>query len=251
MKKIIPEKIIFTKKIVFILSLLSLLLLFLITGCTIKEADSEETEEEPDEERASRTDRAGLGSVSGYRRTIERPGAERSSAASPSLPRPGISGTWIAKRGIASGTETEERVRGSKETSEECLDSAECREGLECIDHNCGTIAELYETDCEQKCNFNQVAVSTSDGEEYTSKPGEGSYSYAGAIEWRVASVPDYCPEDDIAVPIRLIKKANSRIVSEEVITIRQGDASGEITHPTISRVSFEIALESIGENCG
>lgn len=239
------------RKIILTLSLLSLLLILLTTGCAVEEIGNEETEENQNEDRAARTDRAGLGSISGYRRTVERPDAARSSAASPLSPKPEITGAWLAKTRIAK--EAKERVRGDGETGGECLDSFDCREGLECIDHNCGTIAQLYDTDCEQKCNFNQITVSTSDGEEYTLEPGEGSYSYAGAIEWKVASVPDYCMGEDIEdiiVPIQLIKKANSQIVGEEVITLQQGDISEEVTHPTISRVSFKITLESIEENC-
>lgn len=196
-------------------------LTLLLVSCGSQETVEEDQPEEPTE----RTTRGGVSPTGDYKRTIERPSAD-----------------------TGSGSPTGAAVAGN--TNYECTDNSDCAEGEDCIDFSCGTIAELYKTDCETKCNFNEITVSTSDDEEYVLKPGEGSYSYAGALEWKVVSVPDYCAGVDVIVPIRLIKKANSVIVGEEVITLREGDTSGVITHPTIERVSFKTTLEDIEEDC-
>ncbi len=232
------------KKAILILSLFLILALLastlLLSGCTLPPADEKEDDNDKPQ-RASRTDRAGVGSASGYRRTIERPGAERDSATSRSSSR-SSAGEEVTGRAISNvnyGT-----------AGDRCLDRADCGGGIDCIDRRCGTIAELYGTECEEKCHFNQIVVSTSDGEEYTLSPGEGSYSYAGALEWQFVSPPEHCPGSDALVPIRLIKKANSQIVGEEVITLKEGSTSRAITHPTIRKVSFKVTLESIEDNC-
>lgn len=132
-----------------------------------------------------------------------------------------------------------------------CEDNAGCDEGEECIDGKCGTMAELYKSDCELKCNFDEVIVSTSDGESYTLKKGQGSYTSAGALEWKIVSVPPYCPSEEIVVPIKILKKNYGKIISEQVITLKKGETSNKITHPTITTISFTVTLDEIKENCG
>lgn len=133
----------------------------------------------------------------------------------------------------------------------ECSVSADCTEGEDCIDNSCGTIAQLYQTDCESKCNYNLVTISTSDGESYTFQQGKGSYTAAGALEWKLAVVPDYCQgEEAVSVPIRFIKKTTGKILGQEVITLNEGETSRAITHPTVASVAFTMTLENVDESC-
>ena len=130
-----------------------------------------------------------------------------------------------------------------------CTDNADCLSKL-CIDHSCKAVQELYRTDCPNKCHFEYVAISTSDGESYTLKAGQGSYSYAGAIEWKVHSVPDYCPTSSIPILIDILKKNTGRVLSTEVITLQQGQTSTVIRHPTIARIAFTVTLDGIKQVC-
>jgi len=131
-----------------------------------------------------------------------------------------------------------------------CKSNSDCAQGEQCIDGSCGTIAELYETDCESKCNFKEVKIKTTDGDEFTLSRGQGSYTAAGALEWKLLSGPDYCPGDDIVVPIKLIKKSTGKVLSEEVITVKVGEQSSLVNHPTIKKVSFKLTVESVNEEC-
>ena len=131
-----------------------------------------------------------------------------------------------------------------------CKDNADCTGVLQCIDGSCRTVASLYKTDCDQKCNYNTVKIITSDGEPFTLNRGKGNYAYAGAIEWKLLSGPDYCPDSNLLVPIAIIKKTTGKILGEEVITIHKGETSKIITHPTIARVRFTVKVDNYTEIC-
>src|SRR3989338_6295912 len=94
-----------------------------------------------------------------------------------------------------------------------CVVTADCEAGTQCIDGQCGTIDSLYTTDCESKCNFEEVIISTSDNESYTLARGQGSYTAAGALEWKLVAVPDHCATENLPVPIKIIKKNYGRIL--------------------------------------
>src|SRR3989338_5624731 len=131
-----------------------------------------------------------------------------------------------------------------------CKDNADCTGVLQCIDGSCRTVASLYKTDCDQKCNYNTVKIITSDGEPFTLNRGNGDYAYAGAVEWKLLSGPDYCPGSNSLVPIAIIKKTTGKILGEEVITIHKGETSKIITHPTIARVRFTVKVDNYTEIC-
>lgn len=131
-----------------------------------------------------------------------------------------------------------------------CSVTADCAEGKQCIDKQCQTVAELYSTNCQQKCNYDNVVITTSDAETYTLSRGQGSYSYAGAIAWTLVPGPDYCPGEDIPIPIKVEKITTGKKLSEEVITLQVGETSGVIKHPTVQRVSFTMKVERIDEEC-
>ena len=131
-----------------------------------------------------------------------------------------------------------------------CVVSADCESWKQCIDGVCNTVAELYETECEEKCTYNQVEIVTSDGETYTLPRGQGSYTAAGAVSWTLLGGPKYCQMEDVIVPIKIAKYNAGKIVTEEVLTLKKGETSGIIRHPTIQRISFTVTLKSLNEQC-
>ena len=130
-----------------------------------------------------------------------------------------------------------------------CQASSQCA-GKLCIDNTCQTIADLYKTDCPTKCSFSSLTFSTSDGEHYALGEGQGTYTAAGALEWKVATVPDFCLQESLVVPLLLIKKNYGKIVAEEVITLKEGQTSKIITHPSIKSVKFTVKADKIGTSC-
>ena len=135
----------------------------------------------------------------------------------------------------------------------ECTVNDDCEWNEYCIDNECNVLSSVYDTDgeCDSKCNFNNIAVTTSDGDEITLSRGQGSYTGAGAVEWKLMSSADYCKgEDDTVVAIKLIKKNLGEVLGEEVITVEVGEESSSITHPTVSSIDFTLTVESINEEC-
>ncbi len=134
-----------------------------------------------------------------------------------------------------------------------CEVNSDCVWNKFCIDGECGTIDNLYVTEgCTEKCNFNSVVVETSDKQTFTLNRGQGDYTAAGAIEWTLASGPDYCfGSDDIIVPVKIKKKNMGKVLSEEYITVLVGQTSKVITHPTLKGLSFTFKIKSVDEVCG
>jgi hypothetical protein len=134
-----------------------------------------------------------------------------------------------------------------------CMVNADCEWNQFCIDGECGTIAEIYVTEgCTEKCNFNSVVVETSDSQTFTLNRGQGDYTAAGAIEWTLASGPDYCKgSDDIIVPVKIKKKNMGKVISEEYRTVLVGKTSEIVTHPTMAGLEFTFKIKSVNEVCG
>ena len=147
-------------------------------------------------------------------------------------------------------TTTSESDTTSSET-EGCEQNSDCAWDELCIDGECGKIAELYVTEgCTEKCNFNDVVVETSDGQSFTLNRGKGDYTAAGAIEWTLSSGPDYCPGDDIIVPVKIKRKNLGKVVNEEVITVKVGEKSAVVTHPDMKSIKFTFTVKSVNEVC-
>jgi hypothetical protein len=149
--------------------------------------------------------------------------------------------------------EEELMVEEIEEESVECSVNNDCEWNEYCIDNICNQFSQIYDTEseCDSKCNFNNVIVSTSDGEELTLSRGQGSYTGAGAVEWKLMSSADYCKgEEDTVVAIKLIKKNLGQILGEEVITVEVGEESSSIFHPTVNSIDFTLTVKSINEEC-
>ncbi len=135
---------------------------------------------------------------------------------------------------------------------ERCTDNLQCGLGELCIDGNCGSLASLYlgSPICDQLCNYYAVEISTSDGETYNVAPRKGSYTAAGALEWRILQGPTHCKGEAPVVPINIIRKEPGKIMSEEIITLRRGQTSKPLTHPDLPQLSFTLTMDSIKELC-
>ena len=134
-----------------------------------------------------------------------------------------------------------------------CSISEDCEWNEKCIEGVCGKISDIYDTEneCSEKCNFDNVQITTSDGDELTLSRGQGSYTGAGAVEWKLLSSANYCQgEKATPVAIELIKKNYGKILSKEVIILEIGKKSRSISHPTIDSIDFTLEVECIDESC-
>ena len=134
----------------------------------------------------------------------------------------------------------------------ECNDNRECKLGLYCIANKCTTLQSLYtgEGDCTKLCNYYAIKMLTSDGEKYDLKPKQGSYTGAGALEWKILEMPPYCKGETAIVPINIIKKQTGKKISEEVILLHEGEKSPVLTHPTIPQIAFTLTTDKVFESC-
>ena len=165
-----------------------------------------------------------------------------------------ISKTNSADSNLETGSESEEsELETESETEAEPTDcdfNSDCTSGLLCIDGTCGEIADLYETDCDATCSITGVLVSTSDGEEYNIKLGQGSYSMAGALTWKLLTTPKYCSGNPPLVPIKLSSRSGGEIVGENIITLREDEISEPISHALAEEPTFTVSLDNITEEC-
>ena len=134
----------------------------------------------------------------------------------------------------------------------DCSDSRECKAGLYCISNKCSSLDSLYsgEGDCSKLCSYYAIKVLTSDGEKYDLKPKQGSYTGAGALEWKILPMPQHCKGESPIVPINVITKQTGEIVSEEVILLHEGEQSSVLTHPTVSKLAFTLTVADVFESC-
>lgn len=133
-----------------------------------------------------------------------------------------------------------------------CIDNNQCSNSQYCVNSQCQALSTLYlgNGDCTKMCHYYSVRIITSDGETYTVKPNQGSYTSAGALEWKMLTMPDYCKGEAAIVPIKLVKKNRGQIVSEEVLTLTEGQQTRPIAHPEISDSRFTLTVDKIYELC-
>ncbi len=145
--------------------------------------------------------------------------------------QPNVEGNKTAMQGAAKETE-----------AKACKDNSECAEGQLCINKKCGTLAGLYA--CENKCKPTSVIVQTSDGQTLELKPGKGSYTGAGALEFFVEG-SEYC-KDAVVVPFKITRNYYGKMISQEYITVAEGNTSGVLTHPNIEKMQFKLTVKSV-----
>ncbi len=133
----------------------------------------------------------------------------------------------------------------------DCENDLTCTSGDRCIDGTCKSLTSLFETDgCKETCKVSGIKIITSDKENYELKPGEGSYTTAGALQWKIIPTPAYCKGSDVIVPVEIEKRSTGVSLGKQVITLQKGIESDVITHPTISRVQFTATATEITETC-
>ncbi|MEK6905582.1 MAG: hypothetical protein AABX24_04230, partial [Nanoarchaeota archaeon] len=87
-------------------------------------------------------------------------------------------------------------------------------------------------------------------GEDYNLLLGQGSYTAAGALEWKLLKTPDYCQGENPLVAVNLIKKTTGKLFGEQVFTLHKGDTSEVVTHPKVKSVKFTVTLVDATEEC-
>ncbi|MBI2666640.1 hypothetical protein HYX13_03445 [Candidatus Woesearchaeota archaeon] len=140
-----------------------------------------------------------------------------------------------------------------EKVTEKCTDNLQCPAGEYCIDGTCGLLSSVYHgsSNCEKMCNYYSLKISTSDGEAYTVKPGRGSYTAVGALQWDVLKgVPSHCEGERARVPLLISKREPGKITDEYVITLRQGETSEPMTHRLVPGLNFALTMGQIYELC-
>jgi hypothetical protein len=133
-----------------------------------------------------------------------------------------------------------------------CLDHQQC--GVDkCINNLC-TPPTYYAKSldsCSKVCNYYSVEIITSDGERYNLRPGEGSYTAAGALDWTVMKAPNHCIEESAVVPIEISrKKTGGKIINTELITLGKGETSAALKHAFVPKLAFTLKVNWVSELC-
>ena len=153
------------------------------------------------------------------------------------------------------GTVCVDSVCGVIEKAETVLceqnsDCASLGEGQVCIDGICGSLEEMYlPQTCDAACKVTRVLVKTSGGESYDYVPGKGSYTAAGALEWRLVRGPNHCA-GEAKIPVQVTLRQYGNIISERYITLEKETESKKLTHPGVSTLAFTLTAEEIDEEC-
>jgi hypothetical protein len=131
-----------------------------------------------------------------------------------------------------------------------CTMNSECSDGNVCIDNICGKLADLYSNeDCDAMCRITEVHVVTNRGDSYNFPPGKGSYTGAGALEWRLQSGPNHCAIQDPRVPIIITKRNYGDVISEAYVTLAEGETTSVLDHPSVP-LEFTLSANKITTTC-
>jgi hypothetical protein len=98
--------------------------------------------------------------------------------------------------------------------------------------------------------------------EEYNVKANQGSYTAAGALEWKVLPMPDHCLGEETVIPINVLMKDGGKILGEEALVLKVDQTSKIISHPSLvcvnantgtesPRIEFTLAVEEIYQPVG
>lgn len=146
----------------------------------------------------------------------------------------------------------EREESADKKEAQKCEDTSDCKDGYACVDKRCGRVIELYDTEssCDERCRIKEVELETNSGDRFNFPPGKGTYTGAGAVEWKLASIPDYCPMENPPIAIQVLKWNYGKLLSDEVITLHKGEESEVIAHPVVRKVQFTLKVKDIKEVC-
>ena len=119
---------------------------------------------------------------------------------------------------------------------------------------NSDTSCNDYISETSDSCIKNEegsFCVSNPLVEVYDLKPKQGSYSFVGALEWKILESPSYCKGEQAMVPIKIIRKSGRDVLSEEIITLKEREVSVTITHPLYQGSSFKLKVDKISKPVG
>ena len=131
-----------------------------------------------------------------------------------------------------------------------CTYNAECPSGNVCVEDVCRKLADLpsFSAECSSLCTTTNVVLKTNTGETHDIATGRGSYTSAGALEWKTERM-QHC-EGDPFVPVRISLMNYGKAIGEYYIVLSEGETSEKLTHPTISSVAFQLTVEDITSEC-
>jgi hypothetical protein len=121
------------------------------------------------------------------------------------------------------------------------------------VNGRCGFLAQIYSQpldSCAKVCNFYNVDLLTSDKESYSVKAGEGSYTGAGALNWKVLNAPPHCLGEPVRIPLEITRKSPGKTSTSQVITLMKGESSGLLTHPGVPNLYFTLLVTDVFEVC-
>ncbi len=137
---------------------------------------------------------------------------------------------------------------------ERCTDNIQCPAGQYCIDKVCASIASLYEEDvddCDRRCDaYYGTTISTNNNETYALRPNQGSYTAAGALEWKPLAGVRHCFDEETIVPINIIEKNNGEVILEYVIALAHNETSNLIVHSEIESAELELGVNRVDRLC-
>jgi len=135
---------------------------------------------------------------------------------------------------------------------QECSDNSQC-ESKQCVNGKCGFLAQIYSQPlegCTKVCNFYTVDLLTSDKESYSVKAGEGSYTGAGALNWKVLNAPPHCLNEVVQIPIEITRISPGKPSRSQIVTLMKGESSGILTHPGVPNLYFTLVVTDAYEVC-
>ena len=134
-----------------------------------------------------------------------------------------------------------------------CTYNAECTDNNVCVDGHCATLETIRQLNCDTAdtvCTVREIVMATNTGELYQLTPGRGSYTSAGALEWKTERA-QHCEGNNAIIPILIGLRNYGQLVGEYYITLSEGQNSTILTHPTISSIKFQLIAEKITSSCG
>ena len=135
-------------------------------------------------------------------------------------------------------------------TLSSCTTNADCGEQV-CINGACGKIETInYQLQaCTAACKIKRVVIATSDDETYDFVPGKGSYTAAGALEWRIVAAPNHCV-GQAKVPVLVTRRQYGKVLNEEYVTLVEDVPSKVLKHPSVTTLAFTLTADFIDEEC-
>ena len=132
-----------------------------------------------------------------------------------------------------------------------CTYNSECTDNTVCVEKQCRKLDDVAKLtqNCGSVCTIREVVMNTNKDGAFTLTPGRGSYTSAGALEWKIERAY-YCNGEDAFVPVLIGLRNYGKLIGEYYIVLSEGETSNVLTHPVVSSVQFELTAEEIADDC-